>query len=109
MRVISVLIISTFILLHTALSQSIIQTVKGKIVDVINGSAIVGANISIQNSNPLKGISSNDKVEFIIDNVPVGKYRSQIQKVACKYYDIYFKKIEYSLDIIPVFNYKIDF
>ncbi|MCB2197697.1 MAG: TonB-dependent receptor [Bacteroidetes bacterium] len=60
------------------------QTIRGKVIDQDSKSPLIGANIIILNSDPVKGTSSNVDGYFRIDNVHVGRIDL---KVTCMGYE----------------------
>lgn len=72
-----------FIILFTLLitkviGQNFTQTVRGKIVDQQSGSAIIGANVVIINSDPLLGGTTDMDGNFRIADVPVGRHNLKV-------------------------------
>jgi len=65
-------------------TQTITQTIKGVVVDKQSQTPIPGAIIQVINSNPLLGTSTNDKGEFKITNVPIGRLQIKIQVISYK-------------------------
>lgn len=49
------------------------QTVKGRVLDEANGSALAGATVVILNTSPLLGATTDENGKYIINNVPVGR------------------------------------
>jgi hypothetical protein len=63
-----------FILINTGLySQDLTQTVRGKVVDSQTEAPLVGAVITIKNSNPLLGARTDIEGNFKIEKVPIGR------------------------------------
>jgi len=54
------------------------QTIRGQITDKQTDIALVGANISILNSNPILGAVTDVDGNFRIENVKIGQYEIQI-------------------------------
>lgn len=54
-------------------AQRLTQDVKGKIIDQQTGYPIEGVNVILINSNPLKGTTTNEKGEFILEGISVGR------------------------------------
>lgn len=67
-----------------AYTQTITQTIKGVVVDKQSQTPIPGAIIQVVNSNPLLGTSTNEKGEFKITNVPIGRLQIKIQVISYK-------------------------
>jgi hypothetical protein len=49
------------------------QTIRGTVIDQDGKFPLIGANVIIENSNPVKGAVTNVNGEFRFDNVPVGR------------------------------------
>lgn len=67
-----------------AFSQSPTQTIRGVVVDKQSQSPIPGTVVQILNTNPLLFASANDKGEFKIPNVPIGRWQVKIQAITYK-------------------------
>ena len=65
-------------------SQTITQTIKGVVVDKQSQTPLPGVIVQILNSNPLLGNSTNEKGEFKITNVPIGRLQLKIQVISYK-------------------------
>lgn len=75
------------ILLNTVVySSSITQTVRGVITDKLTKTPIPGANVIIQNTNPLKGTITDDLGRFKIDEVEIGRISIKVTFIG--YFDI---------------------
>ncbi|MGB0807098.1 MAG: TonB-dependent receptor [Salibacteraceae bacterium] len=61
-----------------SIAQNYTQTVRGVITDTETKQSIIGANVIIVGSNPLKGASTNVDGLFSISEVPVGRVNLQI-------------------------------
>ncbi len=59
-------------------AQDFTQTVRGKIMDLNTQQTIIGANVIIVGSNPLKGASTGIDGKFTISDVSVGRVNIQI-------------------------------
>lgn len=59
-------------------AQNFTQTVRGKITDLNTKQTIIGANVIIVGSNPLKGASTDINGDFSIPDVAVGRVSIQI-------------------------------
>lgn len=85
-----ILILVSFIgLCGFSFSQEITQTVKGQIIDQITLEPLVGANIVLLDSNPLKGSMTNLDGEFIIQNVPIGRQSLKVSMLGYETYVIH--------------------
>ena len=65
-------------------SQTITQTIKGVVIDKQSQTPIPGAIVQVLNSNPLLGASTNEKGEFKITNVPIGRWQLKFQVISYK-------------------------
>lgn len=59
-------------------AQTVTQTIKGKVFDKISQEPVIGANIILLNSQPIKGTITNIDGEFILENIPVGRQSIKI-------------------------------
>ena len=66
----------TLILLTSSFvySQSIDQTIKGRVTDKASQTSLPGATVVVEGTNPLMGTITNSDGKFRIENVPVGRY-----------------------------------
>ena len=65
-------------------SQIPTQTIKGFVIDKQSQVPLIGVTIQLVNSNPLLGAISNDKGEFKILNVPIGRWQLIAKSVSYK-------------------------
>lgn len=65
-------------------AQELTQTVRGKVIDLVSTSPVVGAHITIINSDPVRGSGTGLSGEFRIEDVPVGRVSL---KVTCIGYE----------------------
>lgn len=54
--------------------KNLSQNIRGTIIDSESGHSIPGVNIQIVDSNPLIGTASDGNGEFILSDIPVGRY-----------------------------------
>lgn len=59
-------------------AQTISGTIKGKVVDKVTKTSLPGANIILLNTEPALGAASDEKGQFKIENIPVGRYDIQV-------------------------------
>jgi len=57
------------------------QTVRGSVVDLYTHTPIIGANIIVEDSNPLLGSTTDADGKFKIPNVPVGRSTLRITSI----------------------------
>lgn len=53
--------------------QPLTQTIRGVVMDMVTHAPLPGVTITIQNSNPILGTTSDENGKFKIDRVPVGR------------------------------------
>ncbi len=73
-----------FLILRTALmmvfstgllwAQPLTQTIKGKVLDQDTQAPLIGANIIVKNSTPVRGATTDSEGAFWIEHVQVGRY-----------------------------------
>ncbi len=76
-----VLIISILCFSNLLFSQIVTQTIKGNVFDKITKEPIIGANIVLWDSEPVKGTVTNIEGEFTLGNVPVGRQSIKISMI----------------------------
>lgn len=79
------LLLVCFILLswsHKA--QTITQTIKGTVIDKQSQAPLPGAVVQVLNSTPLLVTTTNDKGEFKLTAVPIGRWQLKIQLISYK-------------------------
>ena len=77
-------IVLVLMLTNTLFAQNITQNIKGTVLDKTIKSPLIGANVVILNSNPLKGAAVDDEGHFKIESVPVGKYSLKVTFIGYK-------------------------
>jgi hypothetical protein len=78
---------------ETAIPQNISQNIKGRVRDNITGEPLIGANIVIINSNPLKGTVTDSEGKFIINGAKVGNISLRISFMGYKTVEILNREI----------------
>jgi hypothetical protein len=73
MRKAALWFICNFCLLLLLQAQNLTATVKGRVTDQDNGQPLVGVNIIVLNTNPMQGAVTDEKGNFRISNVKVGR------------------------------------
>lgn len=76
--------ILALMVLSWASFAQITQTVRGTVIDKISQTPLPGAVVSVLNSSPMIGSAANEKGEFYLKNVPVGKQSLQITFIGYK-------------------------
>ena len=61
--------------------QQLTQTLKGRIVDQVSKSAVIGATVVVQGSDPLKGTTTDIEGYFTIPEVPIGRVNLRLSSV----------------------------
>jgi hypothetical protein len=77
-------IVTLLVFTNTLFSQTLTQTIKGTVSDKAIKSPLIGANVVILNTNPLKGAAVDEDGHFKIENVPVGKHSLKISFIGYK-------------------------
>src|SRR3989304_846739 len=72
----------------TISSQSLYQTVRGKVLDKDSNVPLIGATVVIAKSEPVKATISDLTGNFILENVPVGRHTLVISYVGYENYII---------------------
>ena len=80
----SLSLIMVFAFCANLYSQSISQTIRGKVYDNVTQEPLPFATVSIQNSDPLIGATANLDGNFIIENVPVGRISVRVDMLGYK-------------------------
>ncbi len=77
------LMASSFLLLmsYTTFAQLPTQTIRGRVIDQESQTPVIGANVVITSLEPIKGNSTDEKGEFRLDNVPVGRHHLKISSI----------------------------
>lgn len=79
------LLLVCFILLSWSLkAQTITQTIKGTVIDKQSQAPLPGAVVQVLNSTPLLVTTTNDKGEFKLTAVPIGRWQLKIQLISYK-------------------------
>lgn len=79
--VVSVLFIYLLLSGSAVFAQSLNQTLRGKVVDEDSKTPLIGVNVLLLNSNPLKGAVTDLNGDFRLDNVPLGRIDLQIRYI----------------------------
>lgn len=69
-------------------SQTITQTIRGKVVDAVTQEALIGASVVILNSYPTIGRACDIDGYFILEKVPVGRQSIQVSMIGYETYQI---------------------
>ena len=80
-RITTTVLISIF---SNTLFSQITQNITGTISDKSIKSPLIGANVVILNTNPLKGATADNDGRFKIEAVPIGKYSLKISFIGFK-------------------------
>ena len=81
-----------FILFAQDKDEILTQTVRGTVVDAVTNSTLIGAYVTIVNSNPLKGTTTDIDGNFTINNVSIGRIDLKISYIG--YEDRYLNNID---------------
>lgn len=66
------------------ISQNLTQTIRGKVIDKQSKSPIIGANVILQNSDPIKGAVTDIDGNFRLENVAIGRQSIVISFIGYK-------------------------
>jgi len=66
------------------LSQELLQTIRGTVLDKQTQSPLPGVVLSLIGSNPLKVATTNENGAFRIDEVPIGRWQLHISMISYK-------------------------
>ncbi len=72
--IVIVIVIALTILSGAVMGQRLTQTVKGRVTDKESQTTLPGANIVILGTDPLLGSATGPDGNYVIKNVPVGRY-----------------------------------
>jgi hypothetical protein len=75
------LTLSLLLAANLLLAQELTQTIRGWVIDQQSQAGIVGANVIVQNSEPLLGSSTDADGNFRIANVPIGRHTLLITSI----------------------------
>jgi hypothetical protein len=53
--------------------EFITQTIRGKVIDETTGYGLIGANVIVQESDPILGTTTDVHGEFVLEEVPIGR------------------------------------
>jgi hypothetical protein len=67
--------------LHTLHAQDYVKNIRGKVLDKDSKSPLIGVNVLIVNSTPPTGTSTNEKGEFVLENVRAGRHTIKLTYV----------------------------
>ncbi|PID89377.1 MAG: hypothetical protein CSB01_02295, partial [Bacteroidia bacterium] len=67
-------------------AQTVTQTVKGTVKDIITQDPLIGATIERLNSTPLQGAVTDIDGKFVLENIPIGRQSFKISILGYKPY-----------------------
>ncbi len=67
-------LIAGLLIITNLLNAQMTQTIRGKVVDNESEFPLIGVNVIIKNSDPVIGTATDNKGEFKLTNLPIGKY-----------------------------------
>lgn len=76
------LLFSVFYFIGAA--QTITQTIRGTVLDKQSQAPLPGVVVQVLNSDPLLGTSTDEKGEFKIQNVPIGRWQLKLHAISYK-------------------------
>ncbi len=65
-------------------ANNLSQTISGKITDAVTGSPLIGANVVLVNSSPIKGTTADLNGDFALTDVPLGRQTIQVSYLGYK-------------------------
>ena len=65
-------------LINNLVAQDITQTIRGTVIDLDTRSPLIGANVVVEGSDPVKGAVTNIDGSFRIENVNIGRINLKI-------------------------------
>ena len=69
---------------HISNAQNVTQTIRGSVTDKQSKLSLVGAAVTLMNTNPTLGNATSDDGKFKIINVPVGRYDLKVNYIGYK-------------------------
>lgn len=73
-----ILVILTILIFNNLVwSQPLTQTVKGRVVDIDTQAPLIGANVIIRGTEPMRGATTDLEGYYWIKSVPIGRYDIQ--------------------------------
>lgn len=100
-----ILLISAFALINFAQAQQK-QTVRGQILDKQAQFPLIGASVTLLNSDPLQGTTSDADGKYRLENVAVGRQSFKVSYVGYK--DVYVSNIVVSSGKELVLNFEME-
>lgn len=85
---ISLSVIFTFLILQSTCAQSLTQTIRGQVVDAATQQPLPGASVSLLNTDPVRGTNTDADGEFLLEEVPVGRYVLRVSFVGYQSFTI---------------------
>ena len=70
--------------IHISNAQNVTQTIRGSVTDKQSKLSLVGAAVTLMNTNPTLGNATSDDGKFKIINVPVGRYDLKVNYIGYK-------------------------
>jgi hypothetical protein len=85
-RLINQCLRSLFLLfiIHPASGQQLTQTIRGTVIDKVSQSPMPGAVITLLNSSPLKGTSTDVNGKFTLTDIPIGRQSIKVTYIGYK-------------------------
>ena len=68
----------SFVTSLSAQNTKLTQTIRGKVIDRDSKYVLAGANVIVQNTNPILGASTDLDGNFFINNVPLGRHSIEV-------------------------------
>ena len=78
MRLICTIVVFLVFFSLNSFSQSPTQTVRGTVTDADNKQPLIGVAVIVPGSDPILGTTTNEKGEFRLEKIPVGRLQLQL-------------------------------
>lgn len=72
------------IIINTSVKAQFTQTIRGKVVDSETQTPLIGVNVLVIGSNPVIGSSTDEKGNFRLNNVPIGRHSLKFTYISYK-------------------------
>ena len=72
------------IIINTSVKAQFTQTIRGKVVDSETQTPLIGVNVLVIGSNPVIGSSTDEKGNFRLNDVPIGRHSLKFTYISYK-------------------------
>ncbi|MBL4706930.1 MAG: carboxypeptidase-like regulatory domain-containing protein, partial [Flavobacteriales bacterium] len=79
-------ILSFMLLISLSASKAIAQTqtIRGTVIDAQANYPLIGANVILLDTDPIRGVSTDIDGKFVLEDVPIGRQALSIQFISYK-------------------------